>query len=114
MNLSPQQDLVLIEPVHPENLIVQEDESLGIKNKAQKPETPIEWRVVAAGPGTYSTDGTFIPNFLSPGDRFMFLNARNRTYRDDWKTRLVIEGREYLALRVFDPGIRILKIEEKQ
>lgn len=114
MNLSPQQDLVLVEPVHPEDLIVQEDESLGIKNKAQKPETPIEWRVVAAGPGTYSSNGTFMPNFLSPGDRFMFLSGRNRTYRDDWKTRFVIDGRECFAFRAFDTGIRILKIEEKQ
>jgi len=65
-SIRPLADKVIIKAIQPD-----EKSAGGIYLPAGS-ELPDQGIVFAAGPGKYSTDGTFIPTEVSPGDRVIF------------------------------------------
>jgi co-chaperonin GroES (HSP10) len=64
----------------------------------------LRWRVIAAGPGVYSSAGTICPNPLKVGDVVICMTWANQDIRERWdKVAELIHGQKCLAIRGFAP-----------
>lgn len=111
--LQPLNDLAMISPVDPAALEISKSDGFGMKaSKDVAPEEALRWRVVAAGPGNYSSAGMLIPNPLHVGDVLILANATNRGLRDSWaKVTELIDGQKFLLCRGFSGESMIIVVD---
>lgn len=102
--LQPLNDVSIIVPLNPSLLELQKSEAFGLNVREKTLDDYLLWRVIAAGPGVYSSNGTICPNPLKVGDVIICMTWSNKDIRERWdKVAESIHGQKCLAVRGFAP-----------
>lgn len=102
--LRPLNDIAIIVPLNPSLLELQKADRFGLNVREKTLEEYLRWRVIAAGPGVYSSAGTICPNPLKVGDVVICMTWTNQDIRERWdKVAELIRGQKCLAVRGFAP-----------
>jgi co-chaperonin GroES (HSP10) len=100
--LQPLNDIAIIIPLNPSLLELQKADRFGLNVREKTLEEYLRWRVIAAGPGVYSSTGTICPNPLKVGDVVICMTWTNQDIRERWdKVAELIHGQKCLAVRGF-------------
>jgi co-chaperonin GroES (HSP10) len=102
--LQPINDVAVLLPVDLTLMNLVKDDGFGLKKvKDSAPEECLRWRVIAAGPGNFSSNGVLCPNPLRVGDVVIFASITNRALKEGYAHATeLIDGQKYILCRGFD------------
>ena len=107
--LQPLNDVSIIVPLNPSLLELQKSEAFGLNVREKTLEDYLRWRVIAAGPGVYSSNGTICPNPLKVGDVVICTTWSNKDIRERWdKISELINGQKCLSIRGFGDNFLVV------
>jgi len=93
LNIKPLGDRVVVEPIERE-----ETTASGLVLPETAKEKPQEGKVVAAGPGRMSEDGTRVPLDVKVDDRVLFAKYAGTEFKMDEKKYLILGEKDILAI----------------
>ena len=93
LNIKPLGDRVVVEPIERE-----ETTASGLVLPETAKEKPQEGKVIAAGPGRLSDDGTRVPMDVKEGDRVLYAKYAGTEFKLNDKKYLILGEKDILAI----------------
>jgi chaperonin GroES len=94
LNLRPLADRVVIEPLEEEA----EKSTGGIIIPDTAKEKPQQGKIVAAGPGRVTDEGTTVPSSVKVGERVVYSKYAGTEYKQDGIEYLIVRESDILAI----------------
>jgi hypothetical protein len=101
--LQPLNDIAILVPRDLSLMELTKSDSFGMKAaKDAVPEECLRWKIIAAGPGNFSSAGILVPNPLHIGDTIIIGGVSNRSLRETWAKMIeLLDGQKFLLCRGF-------------